>query len=408
YFPPGVPGYGEERGVTVLSRVQPLFQAPGVPLGAFTVRPQLSESFGYDTNPTGFSSSPGSWLLQTSPSLALNSNWSRNSLGAAFSLDNYKYFDTTNQTHTDWTASLGGGYTIGRSDLTLGYSHLSLHQSATDVGAVPSTTPVPYQVNDLRAGYTFDLGRLSFSPNVGVRSYNFENTTIEGVSVSQEYRDRVGVTAGVTTRYNLSERRNLVFVVEGVDSHFTRPQIGQPTYNSKSFLALAGLDYESSGALRYQVLVGLEYRGYESRAFKNEIAPIAQAAVIWTPTRLTTVTGLLSRVIEDPAAEGTAGYTYTTAGVTVYHEYLRNLILTGRLSVQNAAYLQSSTSSTSFSIGAGANWLLNRNMRLSADYDFTTQNGASPSTFTGQPNVTTINTGGYTRSLILIAMHFAL
>ena len=319
YFPAGVPGYGEERGVTVLSRVQPLFQAPGVRLGAFTIRPQLSEAFGYDTNPIGFSSSPGSWLLQTSPGLALNSNWSRNSLGAAFSLDNYRYFNTTNQSRTDWTASVGGGYTIGSSDLTLAYSHLSLHQSATDVGAVPSATPVPYQVNDLRAGYTFDVRRLSFTPNIDVRSYNFENTTIEGVSASQQYRDRVGVTGGVTTRYNLSELRNLVFVVQGVDSHYTHPQLGQPTNNSKSFLALAGLDYESSGALRYQVLVGLEYRSYQSRSFKNEIAPIAQAGVIWTPTRLTTVTGLLSRVIEDPAAEGTAGYTYTTASVAVYH-----------------------------------------------------------------------------------------
>ena len=69
-------------GVTVLSRARPLYKEPGIRAGSFIIRPQLNEQFGYDSNPIGLSSSPGSWLLRTSPSIGVNSDWSRNSLGA--------------------------------------------------------------------------------------------------------------------------------------------------------------------------------------------------------------------------------------------------------------------------------------------------------------------------------------
>ncbi len=217
YFPRGVPGYGQELGVDVLSRLRPLYEEPGVRAGSFIIRPQLTEAIGYDFNPAGFSSGAGSGVLRTSPSLAVNSDWSRDSLGANLAVDSHRYWDTPRQSYTNWSASIGGGYTIGRSDLTLAYSHLSLHQTAGSIGAVPSDTPVHFQVDDLRAAYTFNLGRLSFTPNVDVRNYYFDNTTILGIPTSQQYRNRAVLSGGVTTRYSLSDLRSLLFVLQGVD-----------------------------------------------------------------------------------------------------------------------------------------------------------------------------------------------
>jgi hypothetical protein len=409
YFPSSVPGYDQLLGVTVLTRPRPLYEQPGVRAGGFLIKPSLDEATGYDSNPIGVSSSPGSWLLKTSPSVTANSEWSRNSLGVSLSADNYQYWNTPNDNHTNWTTSIGGGYTIGRSDLTLGYSHLSLNQSPGDIGAVPSDTFVHYQVDDIRSAYTFDLGRISFTPNIDARHYYFDNTTIQGVPTSQQYRNRYVLSEGVTTRYALSDRRNLLFVVQGVHSRYTDIPAGTPTTNSNGVIALAGLDYEATGVWRYQVLAGIQFRAFESSVFKSETAPIAEASVIWTPTGLTTVTARLARFIEDASTEGTAGYTYTTARLIVDHEYLRNVLLQGRAGVQLAQYMQSgSGTQTSFSVGGGVNWLMNRNMRLSADYDFTTQTSGSNTTFNGQPNLTTINTGAYNRNLVLVALHFGL
>ena len=138
-------------GVTVLSRSRPLYEEPGVRAGSFLIRPQLTESFGYDSSPNGVSSSPGSWLLNTSSSVAVNSDWSRDSLGADLSVQDYRYLNTPRQDYTNWTTAIGRGYTIGRENLTIAYAHLSLHELPAEVGAVPSDVPVDYQVNDVRA-----------------------------------------------------------------------------------------------------------------------------------------------------------------------------------------------------------------------------------------------------------------
>ncbi|HVC17740.1 MAG TPA: outer membrane beta-barrel protein, partial [Rhodanobacter sp.] len=138
YFQPGVPGYGSEAGVTVLSRQRPLYQEHGVQVGSFNIRPNLDEALSYNSNVDGVSNSPGSWIVATAPSITVGSTWSRNALGGGVTLHDYRYLDTPRQNHTDWTASLRGAYTIGSGDLTANYSHLALHQIATELGALPS------------------------------------------------------------------------------------------------------------------------------------------------------------------------------------------------------------------------------------------------------------------------------
>ena len=408
YFPSGVPGYDEEFGVTVLSRQRPLYEQAGVQAGSFITRMGLDESIGYNSNVLGTHSGPGSWVLQTSPSLSANSDWSRNSLGLNLTLDNYKYWNTSQQSHSDWTASIGGGYTVGSHDLTLAYSHLSLHQSPGEIGAVPSDTFVHYQVDDLRSDYTFDLGRFTFTPNVDAKVYHFDSTTEQGVFVGQQYRDRVVLSGGVTTRYALSDQRGLVFVLQGADSHFYQPQPMQPDYDSHSFLALGGIDYPASGVWRYQILAGWEVREFQAPQFQTHSAPIVEGSVIWTPTGLTTVTGLLSRTLEDTVAEGTAGYTYTNAQLKVDHELMRNVLLQGRAGLQIAQYLQSGATQTMVTFGGGVTWLMNRNMRLTANYDFTSQASGTSQQPVGMSNLATVSTESYERNLLLITLHFGL
>lgn len=408
YFPQDVPGYGQEPGVTVASRLRPAYDPLGVRLNAFTLQSQLTEGIGYNSNAAGLSHSPGSFFLNTAPSLTLNSDWSRNQLGAAITLDDRRYFDAPAQNYTDWTATIGGGYTIGRHDLIIGYSHLSLHEDPSQIGSVPSTTPIPYNVDDLRASYTFEQGRLSFTPAFDVQRYQFGDSTMFGVSQSQSAQNRIVLTGGVETRYALSDQRSLVFVVQGIDSQFTDEPPSQPTNSSKSFLALGGIDYQASGVWRYRLLLGVETRIFDSSRYSTHTAPIAEGSVIWTPTGLTTVTGVLSRTIEDPASAGTGAYTYTRATLVVDHEYLRNVLLQGRFGFEAAEYLNGGGTQTNVKLGAGVKWLLNRNVRLSLDYSYTSQTGTgSRATGTVNPLVGTFS-GSFTRNVVLLAVRLAL
>lgn len=426
YFPTGTPGFDREQGVTVLSRLRPLYEEPGVRLGPYTVNARLDESVGYDSNITGVSGGPSSGFVRTSPSISANSNWSRNRFGIAASMDNYSYFSAAKQNYTNYSASIGGGYTIGRHDLNVGYSHLRQHQLGTDIGTVATTTPLAYDVDAVRADYTIEAGRFSFVPNLDVRLFQFGSASVVGLPTNQNFRDRTVVIGGVTTRYQLSDQRGILVVLQGINSHYIRPQDQQISNNSKSVLLLAGIDYQATGLWRYRILGGVEVRDFAASQYGTRAAPVAEANVIYTPTGLTTLTGFVRRQIEDPQSEGIAGYTFTTTGLVVDHEFRRNILLQGRGSFQAAEYFQGTGTTTSYSLGGGANWLVNRRVRLSADYDFTQQSGPGNATVIGTQVVNsplslnqqvsssagqqlnTLTTGSYNRNVLLFGIHLSL
>lgn len=426
YFPTGVPGFDRDQGVTVLSRLRPLYQEPGVRLGAYTVNARLDESVGYDSNILGVDGGPSSGFVKTSPSVSANSNWSRNRFGISASADNYSYFSAPQQNYTNYNVSVGGGYTIGRHDLDIGYSHFRQHTLGTDIGAVATTTPLPYDVDAVRTAYTIEAGRFSFVPNVDVRLFQFGNAAIIGQPTDQSFRDRTVLLGGVTTRYSLSDQRSILLVLQGINSHYIRPQNQLVSNNSKSFLALAGIDYQATGLWRYRLLGGVEVRAFQSSVYGTRTAPIAEANVIYTPTGLTTLTGFVRRQIEDVQTDGTAGYTFTTTGLVVDHELQRNVLLQGRGTFQAAEYFQSTGTTTSYTVGGGVNWLVNRRLRLSADYDFTQQSGPGSTTVIGTQVATTplntsqqlttstgqalntLTTGNYNRNVLLFGIHLAL
>ena len=400
YFPPGVPGYGEAPGVTVLSRARPEYENPGTRLGSFIVQPRIEEGLAYDSNVFGSANPRGSWIVGTHPSLLVNSDWSRNSVGGYFSLDDWRYLDQPQQSRTNWSAAVGGTLAVGRDQLSLAVAHLLLHQDRTELDALPSDTPVAYQVDDVRASYTIALDRLSITPSLNFTTYHYSSTTILGAAAPQSYRDRNVLQAATTARYELAPQRNLVVVIRALDSHYTEPQLGQPTRDSTGYQALVGIADDADAMWRYHVLVGWELRDFAASQYQSHQAPIAEAALIWSPSGLTTVTTTLTRSIEDAAQEGIAGYTYTRARLTVDHEYLRNVLLQASTGLQHADFLQGGGQDTAFLFGVSATWLINRHMRLAATYDFTDQRGSS--------NPTLQTTGNYTRSIGLLTLRFGL
>ena len=315
-------------------------------------------------------------------------------------MDDLRTPDLPAQGQTNWTASLGGGMDIGRDRLTLAAIHLALHQARTEIDALPSDTPVAYQVNDFRAGYSFNLARTSITPEVSFSQYTYDATTILGARSPQNYRNREIARTGVTLRYELAPGRNLIVVGRANDTVYTQPQAGNPSRNSTGYEVLAGIDYDYDGVWRARLLLGWEMRDFAAVQYSTHSAPIAEAGLIWTPNGLTTLAMTLSQSIEDAAQEGTAGYTYTTAKLRLDHEYLRNVLLHASAGAQRAVFTQGGGAQNGVTLGAGVTWLMNRNLRLSTDYAFNAQQGTPGS----QPG----SGGNYTSNVLLMALRFAL
>jgi hypothetical protein len=400
YFPLDVPGYGTAPGVTVVSRSRPEFDPPGERVGSFLLHPQWDQALGYDSNVFGGGSSErGSWVVGTHPSLLIGSDWSRNRLGGYIGVDDLRYLDQPKQSQTNWTASLGGEIAVGRDRLTLAVAHFSLHEARTQLDALPSDTPIAYQAEDARASYAIALNRFTVTPSLAFTTWRYDPTTILGVPSSQTYRDRNVLTGAVTTRYELSSQRAALLVTRAMGSHYVAPQPGAPTRDSTGYQILVGLQDDNDAVWRYRILAGEEVRAFHASQYGTRQAPIAEAALIWSPSGMTTVTADLTRSIEDAAQESVAGYTYTSARLALDHEYRRNLLLHGWASVQHAEFLQGGGAESGFSLGTGVTWLMNRHMRLSVTYDFTDQHGS------GNPSATV---NSYTRSIGLLTLRLGM
>jgi hypothetical protein len=401
-FPEGVPGFDAARGVTVQSRVHPELAPQGLRDGALTVFPSLDESIGYNSNPLPGSARRGSWLVTTAPLLIAGTDWTRDQITAALSLADIRYLALPSQDRTDYTASIGGRFDIGNDQLTLAAGHASQHEDRGEIDTLVSDRPIAYQVDDLRAAYALTDGRWSLTPSFGLANWTYASTTILDLPASQAYRDRIVGQGAVTLRYEWAPLRNILFVLRALRQDYTHIPAGQPTTDSRSYQALAGLDDDDNTVWRWRLLLGGETRQFTAPLYQPQTTLIAEAEATWSPSGMTTVHAMVSRDTEDAAQEGVSGLVYSRARLTVDHEYLRNVLLNASMGVQQADYFQGGHQ-TGVTAGAGATWIASRRMRLSFTIDAADLHGGQAVASAGQGL-----SPGYSRVLTLLTLHFAL
>ncbi|HEX3486868.1 MAG TPA: outer membrane beta-barrel protein, partial [Micropepsaceae bacterium] len=328
-IPPGSTGGGTafQPGVTVTSRARPDYDSSGVTLGNFTIRPQMSEGVGYDSNVAATSKPQGSPVIETYASLAASGDWATSNVQAELTVDNNRFPTQDRQSYTNWSASIGGSHQFGQDVASAWFSHQALTQTPASLDVPQLDSALPYTIDIGSVAYRANFNRFFVTPAVQVASYNFTNGTVQGVPYVQTFQDRVVVTPSVTLGYELSPRRDLVMVIRNATANFSNQVPGIPAQNYNDTAVLGGFDYDADGVIRYRVLVGYEIRTFQSEAYKNIEAPVAEASAIWTPTGLTTVTGTIARQIEDSSDATTAGYTETYVQARVDHEYLPNVLL---------------------------------------------------------------------------------
>ncbi|MGI4955413.1 MAG: outer membrane beta-barrel protein [Janthinobacterium lividum] len=374
---PDIPGTGTEPGVTVLSRLRPEYDYKTVRVGSLVLRPELVSSTGYDDNVLGRPRAVGSVLQVTQSALDVRTDWSRHGVFANVTVEDNQFFDQPRQSYTNWAASAGGRYDIGRDTASVNFYHQNLNQTPRDLNSASIDSSIAYRVDTVQAAYNAVFNRISVQPAVQVSMYNFDDGIVGGQVYRQAFRNRTVATPNVTVNYEVAPRRNLVAVVRNAVASYRTPDTGGFVRDFNDTSVLGGLDYQGPGPWRYRALIGYERRVFSSAAFRTIQAPIAELSVNYNLSGLTTLTTTLTRRIADSADEGTAGLTETAAQFSVDHELKRNILLRGETRVALAEFGNSGGTQTLYSAGASATWLLNRNMRLAASYGFTARESRS-------------------------------
>lgn len=405
FLSPNIGGVEDEPGVTVLSRRRPDFESGGIRAGSFIVRPRLTESAGYESNVLGTPRPRGSPTIETDASLEVTSDVSRIGLAAAISVNDVRFTDQPQQSYNNWTARIGTAYELGRDVISLQYSHLNLSQTVRDLDTPQRLDQsLSFRIDGVRLAYRAEFNRVSLTPAVEVSSFSYGSGTANDASYRQDYRDRLLMTASLTARYEVAPRRSVVVVARDSIASYSEQAPGLPRRDYNDASLLAGFDYDATNQFRVRALVGYQVRTFEAAQYKTIQAPVVELSGIWTPSGLTTVTGSVARRIQDSADESTAGYTGTSARVRVDHEYLRNVLLQASAGFYHNQY-RGGGDQTLYTLGAGATYLLNRNVGVSAAYDFAARQSAVSGSMglTGQPRGS-----DYISNRVLLQVRFSL
>lgn len=398
-FPPAPREAGTAAGVTVLSRARPLYDPRGVRLGLLEAYPRLDFGLGYDSDPSGLPHGAGGFVLRTAPSLALGAGWGGDSVGVTLGLDDRRVPGVPAADRTDWTAAAGLRFGFGPDRLSVAVAERALHEDGSEIGALPTDRPLPYRVTALGLADRIGAGRVSLTPALGFATWRYDAASLGGVAVSQAYRNRDVAQGGLTARYALAPRTDLVLVLRGTGTSYVAPPPGAPSRDSTGVAVLAGAE-GGDGVVHLRLLVGWEQRDFAAAAYGSHAAPIAEAEAIWQPSGMTTVTATLSRRIEDAAQEGVAGFTETAAGLRLDREARRNLLVSLDAGVQRAVFTNGGGSETGTRLGASVTWLLNRRMRVVA--------AETVSALHGRATAGVAGSGSVTRSLSLLTLGLGL
>ena len=379
FFSQGVDAYGTTPGITVLSRLRPEYEPPGIRADGFVINTNLAQGLGYDSNAIGQPQAKPSLVVQTEASVSARSDWGRNSLKFNAGMNSRQYPAQSQQSTLDWNAAVGGTYDIGRHQAGLDFSHIKSAQTPRDLSNPLLTAPVPYTVDSVQSSFTANFGRFALVPSLDFGMWRFDDASQSRTPLTLSYQNRNVLTTNLVGRYAASAQRSLLIILRGVQTRYVATVSGQPSRDSQGVDVLAGVEYSAGAVWRYRALAGYQTRQYASSAFRPLSGPTMEANILWQPPGLTSVTGSALHTIADASLTDNTSYTLSQVRLTIDHELRRNILLQVRGEADSAVYPQNAGSATLYIAGASATWLVNRRVRVIASYDYTHRQSGSSS-----------------------------
>jgi hypothetical protein len=336
------PGFTSVESQGVADRARPEWQALGIRLGAFTLRPQIGMAGGATSNAFQTRNNETSSAIVTGTTqLDLLSGWSRHFLSLRGTAQVDKFVGNSLRDTTIWALNAAGRYDI--------HSTLQVAASA-DVGRDNESRFSGEAVN---ANFAATI-RTSYRPGrFGVQlSANYQHLHFmpvrfqDGSTGDQSIRDRT--VTQIIAEGTYAKVPGVAFFVQGAAS-WTRFDVVDPLRalggDSDGVRVLGGVNLELAGFATGTIGVGWSRRNYADPRLSTNSGLSVEGRVALLPEDRTTVTLDARRQLSD--ANPTSGPFWDTRfSVGVDREVRRNIIvgLTGSYGRQR--YLDVSSAST--------------------------------------------------------------
>ncbi len=361
-----------QRGINVVNRQRPDYDPLGVRLGGFRLNGAVEAGPGWDSNLFGRRNNVVSdGFAEERGNLNLSSDWTRHAVGFSANSANRQYFSQSRLDWNDWDIGGFGRYDFAADTAVLGqYRHYRSHLDVYnfDVQAAGIVQPVAYNSDEVSVTGNTRLNRLGLIAQGVYRTFDFEDTIIRNTLTPVSQNSFNTAIGALGASYSLAPGRNLTGVVRVQDIKYTEAVSSRR--DSFTWEALAGFDYDFDGVWQARISLGWRQREYNGPGIKPLQGPAVEAAITYAPTQLTTARFRLTRTIEESIRQDAVSYQRTQVGLTIDHEYLRNVLLQADLLYDRREYESPNQTAGDGVLTLTGRYLLNRNASVVASYAY--------------------------------------
>lgn len=375
------------EGVGVADRARPQYQPVGGRLGSFFLYPVVRIAAEATDN---LRATPLDTEADTAVTIggraALRSNFSRHAANLAIHAARTLHSVNGPENASRYGARADGRYDFGRASWiggTLAFDHdVEPRTSYTS----PAGAAEPSHLNRVSAGVEVQraVGRMSLGLAGTVVSRRYRNVRLRaGGQLDQGFRDAVVFAGTATASFEARPGVRVLAraTLDRTDYTLAAGDLRQPLGLDRDSTGLrveAGLRFDLTGLLYGEVRAGYLRRTYADARLQDTAGLSYGADLLWNITGLTSVRLSADRRIDEAAAIAIAGNRTTEIGLSIDHELRRNLILSATARHATIAPLGPVASSRDVQLGAGARWLLNRQLAVRLGYRYLRRSTPSP------------------------------
>lgn len=345
----------------------------GLRLGNVILRPAITGSVGYDSNPERISGpSKGSLFTRTEGELGIQSDWNVHELTGMLRGGYSRYYRNDNASRPDAEGNMSLRLDATRDTRILLESRLRLdtqRPGSPDLTSAVQGRPITWNYGGA-AGVTHDFNRLQLTLRGSVDRQDYEDASLgNGRTLSQADRNQTQYGLRLRAAYEVTPGFK-PFVQAEIDTRQFDQKVDSSGYmrSSDGYTVRLGSTFEISRMLTGEVSGGYQDRKYEDGRLRNLRGFVGDAAILWTPTPLTTVTLRGSAELGDTTIPGSSGTTARRVGLEVAHALRRNLTVTGFTTFARTEYDGQDLRENLSTIGARIEYKLTRTFAIRASF----------------------------------------
>jgi hypothetical protein len=205
----------------------------------------------------------------------------------------------------------------------------------------------------------------------GQRTIVGPTTQMGGIVVDNTSQNNISGGGGLRLAIDMSPTFSLFTDLSAAYARYDAPS---PTFgvlfDGPTYTAKAGISARWSGMLTTEASVGIGLRQYDTAALADFQSVLYDGRITFTPDETWTFNTILSTTLQPPGSSGGNGRVVYSLGTDARYRVNPWLALRANASWTRTAVVGAPVVETSYALGVGADYAVNDNVTVNADYTF--------------------------------------